>query len=89
MLKEYNFEDPDKITKPKYLISSVGQRFTAALLPRLFGTNPRSHHKGATGRFRTGNQQLPVLCHCQLGQDIPVNIIVLDDLKGSAIALII
>ena len=23
---------------------------TAALLPRLFGTNPRSHHKSATGR---------------------------------------
>ena len=26
------------------------------------GTNPRSHHKGATGRLRTGDQQLPVLC---------------------------
>ena len=39
------------------------------LLPRLFGTNPRSHHKGATGRVRTGDQPLPVLCHCQLGQD--------------------
>ena len=24
------------------------------------------------GRVRTGNQRLPVLCHCQLGQDIPV-----------------
>ena len=46
-------------------------RFAAALLPRLFGTNPRSHHKGATGRVRTGNQLLPVLCHCQFGQDIP------------------
>ena len=46
-------------------------RFAAALLPRLFWTNPRSHHKGATGRVRTGDQQLPVLCHCQLGQDIP------------------
>ena len=32
--------------------------------------NPRSHHKGATGRVRTGDQLLPVLCHCQLGQDI-------------------
>ena len=49
----------------------IGRRFAAALLPRLFGTNPRSHHKGATGRVRTGNQRLPVLCHCQLGQDIP------------------
>ena len=29
----------------------IGRRFAAALLPRLFGTNPRSHHKGATGRF--------------------------------------
>ena len=47
-----------------------GRRFAAALLPRLFGTNPRSHHKGATGRVRTGNQRLPVLCHCQLGQDL-------------------
>ena len=32
---------------------------------------PRPHHKGATGRVRTENQQFPVLCHCQLGQDIP------------------
>ena len=31
----------------------LGRRFAAALLPRLFGTNPRSHHKGATGRVRT------------------------------------
>ena len=52
---------------------TVGRRFAAALLPRLFGTNPRSHHKGATGRVRTGDQRLPVLCHCQLGQDIPVS----------------
>ena len=50
---------------------TIGRRFAAALLPRLFGTNPRSHHKGATSRVRTGNQRLPVLCHCQLGQDIP------------------
>ena len=49
-----------------------GRRFAAALLPRLFGTNPRSHHKGATGRVRTGDQRLPVLCRCQLGQDIPL-----------------
>ena len=32
----------------------------------------RSHHKGATGRVRTGDQRLPVLSHCQLGQDIRV-----------------
>ena len=49
----------------------IGQRFCAALLPRLFRKNPRSHHKGATCRVRTGDQLLPVLCHCQLGQDIP------------------
>ena len=49
----------------------IGRRFAAVLLPRLFGTNPRSHHKGATGRVRTGDQRLPFLCHCQLGQDIP------------------
>ena len=33
--------------------------------------SPRLHHKGATGRVRTGDQQYPTLCHCQLGQDIP------------------
>ena len=51
----------------------VGWRYATALLPQLFGNlkNPRSNHKGATGRVRTGNQLLPVLCHCQLGQDIP------------------
>ena len=40
----------------------VGRRFAAALLPRLFGKNPRSHHKCATGRVRTGDQRLPVVC---------------------------
>ena len=54
-------------------LSRLGRRFAAALLPRLFGKNPRSHHKGATSRVRTGDQRLPVLCHCQLGQDIPTN----------------
>ena len=29
---------------------SVGWRFATALLPRLLGKNPRSHHKGANGR---------------------------------------
>ena len=48
----------------------IGQRLAAALLPRLFGKNPRSHHKGATGRVQTGDQLLPVLCHCQLGKDL-------------------
>ena len=51
-------------------MQTIGRRFAAALLPRLFGTNPRSHHKGATGRVLNGDQRLPVLCHCQLGQDI-------------------
>ena len=38
--------------------------------------NPRSHHKGATGRVRTGHQrywpgiQFPF--HCKLGQDVPI-----------------
>ena len=32
--------------------------------------NRRSHYKGATCRVRTGNRQYPVLCLCQLGQDI-------------------
>ena len=53
--------------------SEVRRDTAAALLPRLFWKNPRSHHKGATGRVRTGDQRLPVLCHCQLGQDIPSN----------------
>ena len=50
----------------------IGRRFAAALLPRLFGKNPRSHHKGTTVTVRTGDhwQRLPVLCHCQLGQEI-------------------
>ena len=54
------------------LRSKVGWRFAAALLPRLFRKNPRSHHKGATCRVRTGDQLLPVPCHCQLGHSIPV-----------------
>ena len=49
----------------------VGRRFTAASLPRLFWMNPRSHSKGATCSVRAGDQLLPVLYHCQLGQDIP------------------
>ena len=49
----------------------AGRRFTTALLPLLFGKNPRSHHKGALWRVWTGDQQLSVLCHFQLGQDIP------------------
>ena len=34
----------------------IGRRFAAALLPQLFGTNPRSHHKGATSRVLSGFQ---------------------------------
>ena len=41
----------------------IGQKFAAALLPRLFRMNPRPHHKGTTGRVRTGDQRLPVLFH--------------------------
>ena len=33
----------------------IGLRFAASLLPRLLRKNPRSHHKGATGRVRTGD----------------------------------
>ena len=54
----------------------IGLRFAAALLPRLFGSNPSSHHKGATGRVQTGDQLLPGLCHCQLGQDMPYTMII-------------
>ena len=30
------------------VLSFIGRGFAAALLPRLYGTNPRSHHKGAS-----------------------------------------
>ena len=36
-----------------YMNSYLGWRFAAALLPRLLGKNPRSHHKGVTGGVRT------------------------------------
>ena len=39
----------------------LGRSFTAALLPQMFWKNPRSHHKGATGRVRMGDQLLSVL----------------------------
>ena len=40
-------------TQPKpLLLHSIGRRFAAASLPRLFGKNPRSHHKGATNSFQ-------------------------------------
>ena len=32
---------------------------------------PRSHHKSATGRVRTGDQRYSFLCRCQLRHDIP------------------
>ena len=51
---------------------ALGQRFTTALLPRLFRKNSRSHHKGTAGRVLSGDQLLPVLCYCQLGQDITI-----------------
>ena len=59
-----------KILTAKFDWPILGRRFAAALLPRLFWKNPRSHHKGATSRVRTGDQLLPVLCHCQLVIDI-------------------
>ena len=66
------------------LVVGRTRRFAAALLPRLFGKNPRSHHKGTTGRVRTGDQRLPVQCHCQLGQDIPGLVIPHDDVGRPA-----
>ena len=47
------------------LVNALG----VVLVDTLLG--PRSHHKGATCRVRTGDQRYPILCHCQLGQDIP------------------
>ena len=45
--------------------AALGRRWQAPALA------PRSHHKEAIARLWTGDQQYPVLCHCQLGQDIP------------------
>ena len=39
---------------------NVGQRLEAALLPRLLGKNPRSHHKSTTSRARTGDVHLQI-----------------------------
>ena len=64
-----------------------GRGFAAALSPRLLETNPRLHHKGATARVWTGNQQLPVLFHCQLGKDIRlINLIVIVPNFGQSFA---
>ena len=52
-------------------IFMLRRRFAAALLPRL-EQHPRSHHKGAIGRVQTGDQRYPVLCYCQLGQELYV-----------------
>ena len=52
------------ISKPRLYYTEIfvmlGRRFAAALLPRLFGTNPRPHHKGATGRVRTETKDFRV-----------------------------
>ena len=44
-----------------------------AVLARFIGTSSIGEevclHKGATCRVRTGDQWLPDLCHCQLGQE--------------------
>ena len=42
-------------------------RCTVRAAPRI----PRFIHPGSAARQRTGDQLLPVLCHCPLGQDIP------------------
>ena len=60
---------PSLTPSHRQAVSHGHSRAEVALLPRLFWKNPRSHRKGATGMVRTGNQRLPVLCHCQLGQD--------------------
>ena len=54
---------------PETKAAEVRRRFITATVRE---KRRRSHHKGATGRVRTGDQRYPVLCHCQLGQDIPI-----------------
>ena len=46
--------------------------FCSSFTTTVLDGNPRSHHKEATGRVWTDNQQYPVLCHCKLRQDIPL-----------------
>ena len=46
--------------------------FITTTVRRVREQRSRSHHKGATSRVRAGNQRYSVLCHCQLGQDIPI-----------------
>ena len=41
---------------------------TALIITTVREQHPRSHHKGATDRVRTGDRRYPVLCHYQLGQ---------------------
>ena len=54
------------------VLEGVKRRFAAALLPRLFRNNVPGHTtKAPPVGVRAGDQQYPVLCHCQLGQDIP------------------
>ena len=64
----------------------VGRRFAAALLPRLFGKNPRSHHKGPTSRVRTGNLKHTLLDDAVLftvaAPECPRDIHFEDDLEG-------
>ena len=46
-------------TRVLVLVRVLARRFAAALLPRLFGTNRRPHHKGATGRVRRPTASRP------------------------------
>ena len=49
--------------------------FAAALITTTVQElHPRSHYKGgALSRVQTGDQLFPILCHCQLRQDIPIS----------------
>ena len=47
---------PSLLQENGLCVLQEGQRFSAAVLPQLSGKNPRSHHKGVTGRVQTGNQ---------------------------------
>ena len=65
------------VPSDKHFQQSVRQYFQSrAEVRRSFITTTvrDESHVTPQGRVRTGDQRLPVLCHCQLGQDIPIQI---------------
>ena len=80
-LRHHNLIIYDIIIRPKHawhhgidsnheIIGTIKEEVSSSFNATTFQEQlPRSHHKGATGRVRTGDRLYPVLrqCHCQLG----------------------